>query len=1182
MNSARRFKWVVATTVGLLAVLSPFDAYGTAIDDGIAWLETNQAASGLWGETKSTPFRDATSVLTVLGPAGADSAVIASGAAAVDDFVANNTDYYARKILALASVGAEVPARLRTDLGNQRNEDGAWGYQRLYESSLLETALAIRGLKTVQSPSDLSTAVTFLTSNQNADGGWGLAVGDTSRVFFTGHVLLALTLVESEFGVSTEIGNAVAWLKTQDLGDGGFGTGGVSNAFETGLALSVLAKADPAAAEVAAAQSYLETSQMVDGSWQGDAYHTAMALFGLTHIAPDLAVSSGDISLSNPLPSDDELVDITATVRNVGVLASGSIVVRAYDGDPDDGGTQIGSDAVIATVAAGGSEDAVFSWDTAGLAGDHTITVVADALNAVGEPNELNNVGAKSQKVYLPPDFMISSITFDPEEPDTSDTIIISTTVKNIGELAGISVALQIWNGDPEAGGTPFLASPGYIIGSIAAGGQFTLNLDVGTTFDMAGDYLIFAKADPDSTIREIDELNNEEFATLRVGAICIASDALSLDLNLLGLPVETEVASSSYTVLADVTGAIEATTWDRTSQSWRSAAVDTISGQTVGQDAPVDLRDGFFVRMTQPSLTAEFCGSRVTEHGCTHFEEGLNMLSVPNEDACYSSYALLEDISGAEEINRWDASLQAWETAIQVSEGVFTGPDFPIVPGAGYFAKVGQSSDWCSAVCDTATVPPLPDLRITSSDFFFDPDNTIVSGETVGIFVNMDNIGEETAFTPLLDIWLGDPDAGGTLLLRGNIPVDVPPGGSSGYWGNDFTITGSGTVDIWGIADALDAIPEQDETNNRASSPLIILPPLAPVASADGGEGLRLIPVDGSGRLRPHPTLGRRGLARADEPDEPPTRAAFGKDQVSGEASVIENVRISNVTSAAATVTWTTDADVTGCVGYGTGPDLAAAQCSDIAGDVHSVVLRGLTADTEYVFQIESGGLTDDAGGALHRFRTAVPGAGIPAALFGRTVDEAGDEALGRVVVSATLRHGDAESHPLTAMTGGDGMWSLNLGNLKSRSTGSVMRHTDGDLLVVEVFAGHQRVHADTVRVEGASPYDLGTMAIGAAEVSETPTVSAHYLNSNFPNPFQAGTTIRFGLPSAGRARLSIFNVMGQKVVDVIDGVVPAGNHLAVWDGRDARGHPVSSGIYFYRLTAGEFTQVRKMFLVR
>jgi flagellar hook assembly protein FlgD len=74
----------------------------------------------------------------------------------------------------------------------------------------------------------------------------------------------------------------------------------------------------------------------------------------------------------------------------------------------------------------------------------------------------------------------------------------------------------------------------------------------------------------------------------------------------------------------------------------------------------------------------------------------------------------------------------------------------------------------------------------------------------------------------------------------------------------------------------------------------------------------------------------------------------------------------------------------------------------------------------------------------------------------------------------------------------------------------------------------------------------------------------------------------IDYALPTDCHVTLSIYNILGQKVRVLVDEYQSTGNKSVTWDGRDDRGQEVTSGIYFYRLEAGDFNQSRKMLLLK
>jgi hypothetical protein len=89
--------------------------------------------------------------------------------------------------------------------------------------------------------------------------------------------------------------------------------------------------------------------------------------------------------------------------------------------------------------------------------------------------------------------------------------------------------------------------------------------------------------------------------------------------------------------------------------------------------------------------------------------------------------------------------------------------------------------------------------------------------------------------------------------------------------------------------------------------------------------------------------------------------------------------------------------------------------------------------------------------------------------------------------------------------------------------------------------------------------------------------TPSNFALIGNYPNPFNNSTIIKFRLADAGNIRLDIFNLLGQKIETLLSGTMSAGEHELVWNGNN-----VPSGIYFYRLVAGEKSTVKKMALIK
>ena len=88
--------------------------------------------------------------------------------------------------------------------------------------------------------------------------------------------------------------------------------------------------------------------------------------------------------------------------------------------------------------------------------------------------------------------------------------------------------------------------------------------------------------------------------------------------------------------------------------------------------------------------------------------------------------------------------------------------------------------------------------------------------------------------------------------------------------------------------------------------------------------------------------------------------------------------------------------------------------------------------------------------------------------------------------------------------------------------------------------------------------------------------------LNQNYPNPFNPTTTISFSLPKSEVVKLEVYDVLGKLVKIIADNAMSAGNYAMTWDGQDANGSKVASGMYIYRLQAGSFNSVKKMLMLK
>jgi hypothetical protein len=164
----------------------------------------------------------------------------------------------------------------------------------------------------------------------------------------------------------------------------------------------------------------------------------------------------------------------------------------------------------------------------------------------------------------------------------------------------------------------------------------------------------------------------------------------------------------------------------------------------------------------------------------------------------------------------------------------------------------------------------------------------------------------------------------------------------------------------------------------------------------------------------------------------------------------------------------------------------------------------------------------------------------------------------------------------------------------------------SDASVVTVTVYRGEGNTEQPNVRLsamdiggttpfryldESAVPGREYTYAIGVRDqdgefFSRPVTVSAKMLDvkvaQNAPNPFNPVTSIAFTLPATEVVSLVIYDARGKLVKTLLSEVRSHGTHSVEWNGVDNHGNAVSSGVYFYRLTAGKFTQSKKMVLLK
>ncbi len=125
-----------------------------------------------------------------------------------------------------------------------------------------------------------------------------------------------------------------------------------------------------------------------------------------------------------------------------------------------------------------------------------------------------------------------------------------------------------------------------------------------------------------------------------------------------------------------------------------------------------------------------------------------------------------------------------------------------------------------------------------------------------------------------------------------------------------------------------------------------------------------------------------------------------------------------------------------------------------------------------------------------------------------------------------------------------------------------------------------YYRVTARDVHGNEGAASDEVLVLLGVSAVDSLPTFFSH--GGNYPNPFNPMTQISFDVPATSAVRVSVFDAAGHLVKTLVSETMNAGHHEVLWNGQDGQGHGVSSGVYFSRIEAGDFSATRSMTLVR
>jgi hypothetical protein len=299
------------------------------------------------------------------------------------------------------------------------------------------------------------------------------------------------------------------------------------------------------------------------------------------------------------------------------------------------------------------------------------------------------------------------------------------------------------------------------------------------------------------------------------------------------------------------------------------------------------------------------------------------------------------------------------------------------------------------------------------------------------------------------------------------------------------------------------------------------------------------------------------------------------------GQVTAIQQLTLGNLSAGSASVAFQTDGVGRSNIQWRTSDgawQTSVAQTSD----QHLFQLQGLQPQQQYQLQAK---VVDARGQKLHSrivdFQTTGVGVANPKTVYGQVLSINGQAEANQLVLLQA-----PECGPMLARTDQQGFWSLNLGNLKSE-TGQSYHSQSGETVGLKLL-GDSTVHQQAITDEGLQ--QLKTIRYqqqsdGGITTADRPDQTQ--LGANYPNPFNPETWIPYQLSQQAAVSLQIYDGQGRVVRKLELGWQQAGYYTTAaeaiyWDGRNANGESVSSGIYFYRLQAGDYSQTRKMVILK
>ena len=485
------------------------------ISEGVQWLQANQKSDGSWADLPQTEERDTAQAVLVIKNFLDAQTNYGYGLQRLGLVASGNTDFLCRKIEAYATAQQNT-SDLLTELLARRNSDGGWGSDRMYQSNPADTGLALKALALAGYGDQgiIAPAISYLTARQNSnDGGWG-PDDNGSTLQFTAAVLAAFNKYRGSYQLEDRINRGMELIESrQNSLDKGFGNS-PSTVYDTATAVLALRELGAPTNITNDGLDYIRGQQGGDGSWNGSAFQTAMAIDAIykATVDPDLAVKTSDISfIPATITSLPANVVINANVWNLGQTAVPQAVVALYKD------SVIEANRIADQIISFPGQQATAVTFSTNISSDneHRFFLVVDPENLVKESGKANNSAIAVIAVESTYDLeaLSQDITLSGNPVDMSQDVTITAKITNRGTMNAYNAQVKYFIDDPA---NPFIIATSTI--NVPAGAKVTDS--VTWRASKAGVNMPLAvMADPVNNFTELSETNNKAAATITVNA---------------------------------------------------------------------------------------------------------------------------------------------------------------------------------------------------------------------------------------------------------------------------------------------------------------------------------------------------------------------------------------------------------------------------------------------------------------------------------------------------------------------------------------------------------------------------------------------------------------------------------------------------------------------------------------